>query len=168
MPIQGLSLELFAITAHNPPLSWDTVLSFCKQSNPTLRPEQILVVTSDLYRICESASQAGLPTAFLKVPDSRSANLSIPTIVPTYSLTGLADLLPVLQNPASVPAPSEPVFEYPPFRIRNAYQCTFLLGTGSFGACTHLCFCPYLTFTRNSLRLEWNSSAHRCRRRDQV
>jgi hypothetical protein len=143
LPINGLLLELFAIAAQDPPLSWDTVLSFCKQSNPTIRPDQILVVTSDLYGICEPASQAGLPTAFLKVAGSRSAKLSIPTIVPTYTLAGLADLLPLLRDPESVPAPSEPVFQRSnlPFRIRNAYQCTFLLGAGSFGVCTHLRLC---------------------------
>jgi hypothetical protein len=148
LPLKGLSLELFAIAAQNHPLSWDAVLSFCKQHNPTIRPEQILVVTSDSNNICESASQAGLATAFLKVAGSRSAKLSIPTIVPTYTLAGLKNLVPLLRDPASVPAPREPVRDVwnPPFRIRNAYQCTFLLGAGSFGACTDLRVCADLTF----------------------
>jgi hypothetical protein len=170
LPLQGLSLELFAIAAQNPPLSWDVILSSCKQHNPTIRPAQILVVTSDLYNICESASQAGLATAFLNVAGSRSAKLSIPTIVPTYTLAGLKDLVPLLRDPASAPAPSEPALDWssPPFRIRNAYQCTYLLGAGSFGACTHLRVCSDLTFSLNSLRLEWHTGAHRCNCSDQV
>ncbi|KAL0948065.1 hypothetical protein HGRIS_010689 [Hohenbuehelia grisea] len=133
-PIEGLSLELFDIAARNPPLSWDAILSFCKDSHQISRPTQILVVSSDLYRICESASQAGFPTAFLKVKGSRSGHLSIPTIAPTYTLTQVADLLQILHDPQCAPPPPEPVVDRanPPFRVRDAYQCTRLLGTGSF------------------------------------
>ncbi|KAL0945789.1 hypothetical protein HGRIS_012077 [Hohenbuehelia grisea] len=134
--IVGISPALFSVdvAAQNQTLSWDLVFAFFKAHHPTVHQSQILVVSSELYRICEPASHAGFPTAFFKGKGTRSATLSIPTIVPTYTLTNLDELLPLLDNPNSVLPPKEPVLDManPPFRIRDTYQCTHLLGAGTF------------------------------------
>ncbi|KAL0945796.1 hypothetical protein HGRIS_012083 [Hohenbuehelia grisea] len=136
--IDDLALGLFDIIAQNTQnaLSWDAVLSFCEEYYPNICRSQILVVSGDLRRICESASQAGFPTTFLAAEKDFNGRpyKFIPTIAPTYTLTDLAELLPVLRDPKSAPPPPEPLadMENPPFRIRNTYQCTYVLGTGSF------------------------------------
>ncbi|KAL4263445.1 hypothetical protein AB1N83_008683 [Pleurotus pulmonarius] len=58
-------------------------LSFSTQRDADTRLEQVLLVSSDIYRVGESASYAGFATAFLWAGDTRSAQLNIPTIVPT-------------------------------------------------------------------------------------
>jgi hypothetical protein len=58
-----------------------------------------MVVASDLYRIGESASQAGFPNAFLKVA---GAKLSLPTLKPIYTFESLTELSPALLDPASM------------------------------------------------------------------
>ncbi|KAJ8690077.1 hypothetical protein PTI98_012916 [Pleurotus ostreatus] len=135
----GLSIELYShpILDEAPSQKsfaelWPQAFSFCKTSDSGIRPNQILVVSSDLYRVCETASQAGFPTAFIKAEGTRSAKLKIPTIAPTYTLSSLLDLLTVLDEPL-IPATSPKVSrQNPPFRVKDNYQCTFLLGCGSF------------------------------------
>ncbi|KAF4572382.1 hypothetical protein EYR36_006876 [Pleurotus pulmonarius] len=134
---EGLSLGLYPDSVEDEDPSqkffsklWPKALSFCKQLDADIRPEQVLVVSSDLYRVCETASQAGFPTAFLRAEGTRSAKLQIPTIASTYTLTSLCDLLPVLRNPSRSVTPNKPVISNanPPFRVRDNYQCISLLG----------------------------------------
>ncbi|KAG9223395.1 hypothetical protein CCMSSC00406_0007582 [Pleurotus cornucopiae] len=136
---EGLSLGLYS-PSPSPPSQhsllelWAYTLPFCKQFNPEIRADQILVVSSNLYGVCEPASKAGFPTAFIKVESTRSAKLDIPTIASTYTLGSIHDLLPTLRDPSTSTMPEEPEVSYdnPPFRLKDNYQCTFLLGSGSF------------------------------------
>lgn len=139
---EGLSLGLYSDYVGDETQSqksfselWRRTLTFCKQFDPDIRPDQIIVFSSDVYRVCETASQAGFPTAFLRAEGTRSAKLHIPTIAPTYTLTSLQELLPVLRDSSTYVVPNEPVVSNgnPPFRVRDNYQCTSLLGSGSFG-----------------------------------
>lgn len=137
---KGLSLRLYSSSIGTPSQQslselWEHALPFCKQFDPEVRANQILVVSPDLYRVCEPASKAGFPTAFVKAEGTRSAKLDIPTIAPTYTLGSLRDLLPTLRDPSTSATPEEPEVSYdnPPFRLKDNYQCTFLLGSGSFG-----------------------------------
>ncbi|KAF4562474.1 hypothetical protein EYR36_004134 [Pleurotus pulmonarius] len=136
---QGLSFGLYPTSIGTPSQQslstlWAHALPFCAQFHPDVRPDQILVVSPDLYRVCEPASKAGFPTAFVKTDGTRSAKLDIPTIAPTYTLGSFHDLLPTLRDPSTSPPPAEPEVSYdnPPFRLKDTYQCTFLLGSGSF------------------------------------
>lgn len=137
---EGLSLGLYSSSIGMPSQQslselWEHALLFCKQFDPEVRPDQILAVSPDLYRVCKPASRAGFPTAFVKAEGTRSAKLDIPTITPTYTLGSLRDLLPTLRDPLTSATPEEPEVSYdnPLFRLKDNYQCMFLLGSGSFG-----------------------------------
>ncbi|KAG7086305.1 hypothetical protein E1B28_002269 [Marasmius oreades] len=96
---------------------------------------QVPVVTPNLHGVAEPAALAGFPTTFIKRHGSRSAKLTIPTVVPTYTVAGMEHILPLLLEPTYTPPAQKPevLQNFLPLRIRGCYQVTFTLGTGSYG-----------------------------------
>ncbi|GJJ08135.1 hypothetical protein Clacol_002343 [Clathrus columnatus] len=125
------------VLSHLPNLTLLTLASL--STHPTLRKNQVLVVTNDIYRVAESASRVGFPTALMKRLGSRSAELVIPHAPTTYTSHTLNELLSVLEDPASAPDPREP-FDPKIHReaymfyaqIHDCYQIVGMFGMGSF------------------------------------
>lgn len=133
-PLDGISYALWDAHGSEPYTRWSDLLDFVQQKlNVSLSADQTLVTTSDLVGIAEAASLAGFPTAFMRPLGSRSDTTKLPTISPTYTLSGLDALLNTLLTPRSAPAPAAPSGE--PlclYRFRGCYQIEDLLGEGTY------------------------------------
>ncbi|KAF9260438.1 kinase-like protein [Marasmius fiardii PR-910] len=133
--IPGISFTFCDAPGDDKPVTWKSLLEFCKVSKPNISMSEILVVTPNLHGVAEPAALAGFPTAFIKCPRSRSTKLTIPTFSPTYTVPGIDHILPILLDSSSTPPAQEPEApkNFPPLRIRGCYQVTFTLSSGSYG-----------------------------------
>ncbi|KAG2145176.1 kinase-like domain-containing protein [Suillus clintonianus] len=96
---------------------------------------QVLVVTSNHYRVMEPASVAGFPTVLVQRPGCIGSGVKLGTSDPTLAVDGLQTLHTQLQNPSAhhpLPVERTPA-RFKAFRVCGMYQVTKLLGMGSFG-----------------------------------
>ncbi|KAG1868454.1 kinase-like domain-containing protein [Suillus subluteus] len=94
---------------------------------------QVLVVTSNPYRVMEPARMAGFPTVFVQRHEGLGSRLNLRTSDPTLAVDGLQALLRQLQNTPYIHSPLPLETFIRTFRIRGMYQTTHLLGMGSSG-----------------------------------
>ncbi|KAG1839141.1 hypothetical protein DFJ58DRAFT_859919 [Suillus subalutaceus] len=94
---------------------------------------QVLVVTSNPYRVMEPARMAGFPTVLVQRHEGLGSRRNLRTSDPTLAVDGLQALLRQLQNTPYIHSPLPLETFIRTFRIRGMYQTTHLLGMGSSG-----------------------------------
>lgn len=122
------------------PTLYSDLLKQCESIHPGIKPCQILVVSTGQYRVLEPASIAGLPTAFIRRENNLESNINLGTTAPTFVANGLDGLFSRLDagngseaSPEVLPTSVTDDIRIQEFRIKQFYQATKVLGSGSFG-----------------------------------
>jgi hypothetical protein len=123
------------------PFSDDAMKAFLHPG--ILMPHRIMFVTSSIARTVEVCNPRGIPTTLVRHPSTLESRVQLDTSAPTFEISNLSELHGRLlevanadaENAVKEPKPpnSRRIREADYYKIKDLYQSTGTLGSGSFG-----------------------------------